>query len=74
MAGLTGLAAAARVCGGFWLVSRGSKKDSLGCNRKRRGITLQQFAKFKFNPDGKFKILHLTDTHYVSGILAPNGR
>ena len=28
---------------------------------------MQQFAKFKFNPDGKFKILHLTDTHYVSG-------
>ena len=65
MAGLTGLAAAAGVQ--EVLAGQSGKQKTASAATANEEDNLQQFAKFKFNPDGKFKILHLTDTHYVSG-------
>ncbi len=43
----------------------------LGASAKKKNETTQpdeeQIHNFKFNPNGKFKILQLTDTHYLSG-------
>ena len=67
VAGLTGLAATAGVqevlAGESGKVDR--KQPAAAKSAEENEST--QFAKFKFNADGKFKILHLTDTHYVSG-------
>ena len=60
MAGLTGLAAAAGVQ--EVLAGQSGKQKTASAATANEEDNLQQFAKFKFNHDGKFKILHLTYT------------